>query len=239
MRKKIQEEIIRKIQPFLIPTPKNTLVAPTLAEIKNNNDNLKHVDDNTLARMFNLDHDSIQSRIEGAKREFDVLFNEMTEEAKLEMLHDYPEIREVMMALYEYSRSPKTSDNVKSLYNMTRYFSLTNRILEYETPHEIQLKIDKLKSNERPDLENRLTSAYSVFYELEVRMQKKLESDKKMEEELFLKQKMEDDKIFEEKLAEEKAFEKKKALEKREEEMRKYKNHPYYIPPIMKYTPYN
>ena len=231
MEKKVKEELARRVQPFL-PTIRPThLPRPTLENIKTGN-NLRVIDDETLARMFDLDHDSINFRLEGAMDQIDLIMGEMSDMAELELFNDYPEIAKIMEVLYEYRRSPKTPDSVKKLYNLTRYLDLPARTFELETPKEVMLKLSKDPA--KSSLTPRLDHSFEVFINFEESMNKKLEEEMRMQEDLN------NEKRIENELAEQNQIELNNKQEQREKNNKKnIKNHPYYIQNKPKLTPFD
>lgn len=237
MQKKLQLELQKRVAPYLPPMPamaNNALPKLTLEDIKNNH-NLRHIPDETLMRMFNVDHDSINFRLEGAMDQLEFVMSEMTPEAEMELLHDYPEIAKVLEIMHEYKRSSKTPETVKMLYNLTRYLNLPARTFELETPNELKKALNK----EDPNLIPRLTASFSVFSQLNQRMQMKLEEDKRQEEKVFLEKKHQEELAYQEKQEMNKVLQQQEEMQKRQAELDKHKNHPYFINPRPKLTPYN
>lgn len=235
LRKKFEQEMSRRVLPFLPKIPQNNTAMPTPEMIRNNNDNLRYIDDETLMTMFNFDHSSIHYRLEGAMDQFDYIFNEMTDEARMELLYDYPELTEVISALHEYRRSPRTADSVKALYNMTRSLRLTARIFEYETPNEIQKEMQK----EKPELKLRLENTFNVFYENELRMQQRFEEEKVLNEKMIAEQKRQEEIALQEQYDLEERLEYQQKVRERNEMLKKHQHHPYFISPRMRPTPFD
>lgn len=231
MATKIKEELIKRVQPFLPNLRPTNLSRPTLENIKNGN-NLNVIDNETLARMFDLDHDSINYRLEGAMDQIDLIMNEMSDMAELELFNDYPEVAKVMEVLHEYRRSPKTADSVKKLYNLTRYLNLPARTFELETPKEINSKLESMA--ERNNLIPRLEHSFEVFVNFEENLNQKLNEEKEMQE------KLNKEKIIANEIEEQKELEMKKRQQQKEEVKKKNViSHPYYIPNKPKLTPFD
>jgi hypothetical protein len=231
MGTKFKEELVKRVQPFLPNMRPNNLPRPTLEDIKNGN-NIRIIDDETLLRKFDVDHDSINFRLEGAMDQLDMIMDEMSDMAELELFNDYPEIAKVMEVLHEYRRSPKTADSVKKLYNLTRYLNLPARTFELETPKEVNLKLseDPAHHTFMPKLEQ----SFEIFVNFEEILNKRLEEDKQLQE------KFENEKRIENELSEQKRLEKQQREELREQNKQKnVKNHPYYIQNKLKLTPFD
>lgn len=231
MGTKLKEELAKRVQPFLPTIRANILPRPTLEDIKNGN-NIRVIDDETLLRKFDLDHDSINFRLEGAMDQLDMIMDEMTDMAELELFNDYPEIAKVMEVLHEYKRSPKTAESIKKLYNLTRYLNLPARTFELETPKEVNLKLldDPAHHSFIPKLEQ----SFEIFLNFEEILNKKLEEEK------LLQEKLENEKRFENELADKKKIELQQREELRENNKNKnVKNHPYYIQNKLKLTPFD
>lgn len=234
MKSEFEKELIKRVQPFLFPIPKNNTTVVTLEQIKNDNANLRHVDNSILEQMFDINHSSINCRIENAMDQFEDIFSHMTEIAKLEMIYDYPEIREVMNALYLYTRTEKTADSVKALYNLTKGLKLHSRVFEYETPYDVQLKLEKIKQNEPEGFEAKMLQTFDVFSDLEMRMQLKIEEDNRLEQKRIQEQLQLEEQILNNKLEQDKIENQKLEMAKVNENRKKYRHHPNYINPQYK-----
>lgn len=218
MEKKFKEELQKRVSEYLPKVRSSNVPAPNLKDIQSSN-NLKNISDETLKKMFDLDHENILFNLEGAMDQLDDIMLEMTDMAEVEMLHDYPEIANIMQSLHDYKRSPKTSETVKKLYNLTRYLNLPLRTFEIETPLEENKKICMKK----------LENSFEVFLKLEENLyNKKLENEQKSE----LKDDYSPPELT---LGNEDDI----ALKEENKKKKELKDHPFYIPNAPKFTPFS
>ena len=228
MNKKIQEELQKRVQPFLPTMKQNSLPPVSISDIIKSNNNLKYVSDEKLISMFNIEDDSINQRLEGAMDQIDFIRGDITQEAEVELLHDYPEIATVIALFRDYQRSPKTSDSVKALYNLTRYLNLPARTFEHKTPHEISEELSKEK-NLHPELSVKLESTFEVLSDAETLFVKKEYEERETIKRILAHEKKVENDLQNQQELNDKILAQREERERKKERNKTLKNHPFYI----------